>query len=268
MQFARRACTFWQGSIFRLSPGRVGGLASGYDQTNMRASRLIVIALLSMSTLAFGQAEQSTAAQQKAVQAPTSQSSASPKTNDKCPCKPWTVVDSANTSKQLKESQPPSKVYTNKDVKDPASADATAAANSGAAPSGTVQMVQTAKTQPAVPNAGDVPVQTPAAFKAQGDAYKNQILLEKQKVAAIKNHVTNLKYQFDSWATSFAQDGGAESCWTVEYYSYKDWCDTGRNLKAQYDAAQGQLKQEKANLRKMQEAIRRKGYGNAVYDPD
>ena len=111
-------------------------------------------------------------------------------------------------------------------------------------------------------------MQSPAAFKAQGDVFKNQILQEKQKLAAIQDRITDLKYQFDTWAASFAQDGGAESCWTTDYYLYKDWCDTGRNLKAQYDAAQVQLQKEKARLEQMQEAIRRKGYGNAVYDPD
>ena len=45
-------------------------------------------------------------------------------------------------------------------------------------------------------------------------------------------------------------------------------CDRGRILKAQYDAAQAQLKQQKASLEKIQEEIRRKGYGKVVYDPD
>jgi hypothetical protein len=39
-------------------------------------------------------------------------------------------------------------------------------------------------------------------------------------------------------------------------------------LKAQYEATQQQLTQEKARLEQMQEDIRRKGYGNGVYDPD
>jgi hypothetical protein len=39
-------------------------------------------------------------------------------------------------------------------------------------------------------------------------------------------------------------------------------------LKAQYEASERQLTQEKAKLEHMQEDIRRKGYGNGVYDPD
>ena len=62
----------------------------------------------------------------------------------------------------------------------------------------------------------------------------------------------------------------APLCWTSSYTSpyYKDWCDTGRNLKAHYDASQRQLDQEKLRLDQIQENIRRKGYGNAIYDPD
>lgn len=98
--------------------------------------------------------------------------------------------------------------------------------------------------------------------------FRNQILLEKEKIIDIQNHITDLKYQFDEWTSEFSQNDGALECWTSMYSSEKDWCDTGRNLKAQYDGAQTQLAQEKARLEQMQEVIRRKGYGNAVYDPD
>jgi len=77
-----------------------------------------------------------------------------------------------------------------------------------------------------------------------------------------------LKRQFANWRAGFARENEAFSCWTSLYSVYQDYCDTGRNLKAQYEAAQSQLAQEKARLEQMQENIRRKGYGNAIYDPD
>jgi hypothetical protein len=51
-------------------------------------------------------------------------------------------------------------------------------------------------------------------------------------------------------------------------YYYKDYCDVGKNLRAQIEAAQRQLAQQKTNLENMQEDIRRKGYGNSIYEPD
>jgi len=101
--------------------------------------------------------------------------------------------------------------------------------------------------------------------------FKNQMKVEKGKVIDIQNRVTDLKQQFDDWSTAYAQDPyDAQACATSQYYTpyYKDWCDAGRKLKAQYDAAQVQLTQEKSRLEQMQENIRRKGYGNGIYDPD
>jgi hypothetical protein len=228
-------------------------------------NRLGIAATLLMGALAFGQTDQPASPPQSTT--PTAnQTSPSQPTNDKCPCKPRTVVDAANASKQKAESEPPAKIYRNKDVKDPAEASATAAQT--AAPASTSKSTHASTS---AQKESPAPVQSPAAFKAQGDVYKNQILLEKEKIADIQNRITELKYEFDTWSSSVAQDpADASLCWTSSYSApyYKDWCDTGRNLKAQYDAAQNQLKQERANLEKMQEAIRRKGYGNAVYDPD
>jgi len=107
-------------------------------------------------------------------------------------------------------------------------------------------------------------------FEAQGKIFQNQVKVQKGKIIDIQNDITSLKNEFDAWSTGFAQDDEAQACWTSTYYTpyYKDWCDRGRNLKAQYEASERQLAQEKAKLEKMQEDIRRKGYGNGVYDPD
>lgn len=94
--------------------------------------------------------------------------------------------------------------------------------------------------------------------------------MEKGKIVDIHNRIVKVKNQFAAWSAQFSQDADAPACWTSSYYTpyYKDWCDTGRTLKAQYDVEQTQLAEEKARLEQMQENIRRKGYGNAVYDPD
>jgi len=231
---------------------------------------LRIAAALLIGALAFGQTDQPPSTPQSTPQPSANKTSPPRQTNDKCPCQPWTAVDAANASRQKVESEAPAKVYRNKDLKDPAETSVTSEGTP--APASVPKSTPVAPTSPqsesTVPSA---PLQSPASFKAQGDVYRNQILLEKEKVADIQSHITYLKYQFDMWSSSLAQDPtDASLCWTSSYNTpyYKDWCDTGRNLKAQYDAAQSQLKQEKANLEKMQEEIRRKGYGNAVYDPD
>lgn len=79
-----------------------------------------------------------------------------------------------------------------------------------------------------------------------------------------------IQYRFDQWRIESAYDGDAPMCWTSNYNTayYKGWCDTGRNLKAQYDNLQIRLDQERARLDHLQDSIRRKGYGTQIYDPD
>jgi hypothetical protein len=246
--------------------------------------KLMFIAPLLACALAFGQAGQSTTAQpnpapsrnaqQPAAQQPTAPPPAKPR-----PTTPQSVADAARASKQAQQSAPPAKVYRNKDVKDPADAGspATGDHNAAATPTAKPVIAQTAAKTTAPPTAqpaaqtADDEIKKDRAFEAQGLIFKNQMKVEKGKIIDIQNRIRDLKYQFDAWSTEYAQDPtDAQVCWTSQYYTpyYQDWCDTGRNLKAQYDAAQVQLEQEKAHLEQMQENIRRKGYGNAIYDPD
>jgi hypothetical protein len=233
-------------------------------QPAMRAFSSFV-ALLLMSVLAFGQAGQSPSAQSNAAQQPSGQQPTAVKPR---PATPQSVADAARASRQAQESAPPTKVFRNKDVKDPSDAGSAANADHSAAATPAAHPVvaqTTAKT------ADDDQIRKDRAFEAQGLVFKNQMKVEKAKIIDIQNRVSDLRYQFDAWSTSYAQDPyDAEACATSQYYTpyYKDWCDTGRNLKAQYDAAQVQLEQGKAHLEQMQENIRRKGYGNAIYDPD
>jgi hypothetical protein len=227
-------------------------------------SNLALVVMFLASTLVFGQADGSSTAPTPIAQPSTSQQ---PSAQLPVKLQPQrSVADAARASRESKESTSSAKIYRNKDVKAPASADGSPTEIAGAAAQSTVVG---APSQPGA-QAADEQVKKDRAFEAQAAVFKSQMVVEKGKVVDIQNRLVSLKYQFDSWSMEYAQDSDAPACWTSAYNSpyYKDWCDTGRNLKAQYDATQVQLKQEKARLEKMQESIRRKGYGNAVYDPD
>ncbi len=220
-----------------------------------------------VSALAFGQADQPTTARQPASQQPTTQHPPAQQSATPRPIKPQSVADTARASNLPHESPPPGKVYRNKDVRDPADA---VSSPTGAAAASAAQTAAAKTTSQPAAQASDDLMKKDAAFESQGKIFKSQILVEKGKIIQIQNHITDLKNQFAAWSAEFSQDYEAPMCWTAASSSpyYKDWCDTGRNLKAQYEAAQHQLGQEKARLEQMQEDIRRKGYGNSVYDPD
>ena len=217
--------------------------------------RLTIIGSLLMSTLAFGQSDQPTTAQPSAQQPATLQPAKDARS---------ALDNAARASRQLQQSTPPAKVYKNNDLIDLEESDDTAPAGNGqpAAPG-----IRHATPQPAAQTA-DSFVQKAKAFEAQGKIYQNQIRVEKGKIVGIQNHITNLKRQFARWGSGFSANDDGHVCWTSLYGAYKDYCDTGRNLKAQYDAALAQLAQEKVRLDQMQENIRHEGYGNAIYDPD
>jgi hypothetical protein len=209
--------------------------------------RLKMLAPMLLIGLAFAQANDPATSQAPAPQAN--------------PAPGQSVAGAAATAKQLKETTPPPKVYRNKDMKaegDGIPADVPAnAAGTAAAPA-----------SPPAANSEDALAQKTKSFEAQGNIFRSQVLAEKSKILGIQSHIADVKNQFTLWGGSFTQDYGGATCWSDQYYVNKDWCDRGRNLQAEYQAAQRQLEQEKAKLGHLQESIRRKGYGNAVYDPD
>jgi hypothetical protein len=230
-----------------------------------------LIAALLWGALAFGQADQGTTAQPSSNPQAIAAQATPPPTAKEQRGTTHSVADAARASKQAKQSTPPAKVYRNRDLKDPN--DAANASPTSAAAAQTASLPAPHAIAPTPVSTAlqtDAEVQKDRAFEAQARVFKNQILVEKGKIVDIQNRMRSLKSQFDAWSASYAQDGDAQACWTSAYYSpyYRDWCDTGRNLKAQYDASLRQLDQEKIRLEKMQENIRRQGYGNAVYDPD
>ena len=171
------------------------------------------------------------------------------------------MAAAASASKQARDAAPPMKVIRNHDLNDGSNPP-----NAAKSESKSNQAEQTA----AQAKEAQQDEQNVRLFENRGKVFQNQVKVQKGKIIGIQNRMTSLKNQFDAWSTSFSQDSDAPACWTSTYYTpyYKSWCDAGRNLKSQYDAAQAQLAQEKARLEAMQENIRRKGYGNAVYDPD
>lgn len=222
-----------------------------------------------MTASAFGQTNQqpgtaeaasaqATAPQPANSQPLNAQPANSPPANPK-PIKPSAVVAAAAASKLARESAPPTKVIRNHDLNDGTSP-----------PEAPKSTPDEAAAQAAQHKASEEEKRKVEQFETQGKTFQNQIKVEKGKIIGIQNHITSIKNQFAAWSAQFSQDPDAQACWTSTYYTpyYKAWCDTGRNLKAQYDASQLQLTQEKARLEQMQENIRRKGYGNSVYDPD
>lgn len=162
---------------------------------------------------------------------------------------PQSVADAARASRQASESAPPAQVYRNKDVRDPGEP----------SPSG-----------PPAKTSDEMFTDQDRQFQAQGTSYKNEILAQEAKIVSIQNHIDEVESQFADWTTWHTDISDLSLCWTdlgTTYY-YKDYCDVGKGLRAQAEAAKGQLAEEKARLAGMQEYIRRQGYGNAVYEPD
>jgi hypothetical protein len=216
-----------------------------------------------MPLLAVGKATQQPSAPQSSDAQPSTSQAASPQPANPKSIKPSAVAAAADASRQARDSSPPIKVIRNDDLND--DADSPETANSEPKPNGATAQHKLIEDKTTRDEERKV-----RQFYAQGLTFKNQVKVQKGKIADIQNRMTSLKNQFAAWSAGFAQDSEAQACWTSTYYTpyYKDWCDRGRNLKAQYEQLQRQLAQEKAKLEQMQENIRRAGYGNAVYDPD
>jgi hypothetical protein len=229
---------------------------------------LKMIAPLLICALAFSQTDQPTNTQLPTPPHPVGIPAKAQKLT-RPPARPPSVAEAARSSKRLRESAPPAKIYRNKDVREHADARQTTADSPGDATASQAGLTPVTSRSAATAASGN-PLQSPAAFASQGITLRNQVRVQKGKIIDIRNEITRLKAQFAEWSAGFLEDQVSPVCWTTLHDSpyYLAWCDTGRSLKAQYDGSQRQLEQEKTRLRQMQEAIRRKGYGNAISDPD
>ena len=227
------------------------------------------VTLLTVSVLAFGQVERCPGTPQAASQAmstptagqPQSEQSAHPSPSAR---QPQTVAGAALASKEARDSHPHEKVFHNKDIVDTEESAKTQsnAAGSSGKPSSPARSAKKPGPDNAPPS--------PKAFEAQGNAFKQQILSEKGKIARLQNQTRNLYQDYAAWSVDHWERINPAGCWApgADESSLADWCAEGRNLKAAYDNSQQQLTQEKSRLTQMQEEIRQKGYGNGVYDPD
>jgi len=225
---------------------------------------LEMIGCLLLTAVVLGQTNQQPSGSQSTTAQPTTAQPGAPVTAqpaNQAPVKPSAVAAAASASRLARESAPPTKVIRNHDIQD---------GNSTPDAGQSEPKPKDAAAQAAQDKPTQEDNRTPQQFEAQGNTFKNQIKVQKGKIIDIQNHIASVKNQFAVWSAGFAQDDEAQACWTSTYYTpyYRDWCDRGRNLKAQYEASQRQLAQEKARLEQMQENIRHAGYGNAVYDPD
>jgi hypothetical protein len=225
--------------------------------------RLGMLGWVLMPLLAFGQATQQPSAPPSSDAQPSTSQSASPQPANAKPIKPSAVAAAATASRQARDSAPPIKVIRNDDWSH--DADLPEPAKSEPKSNDTTTQHKLIEDRTAREEERKV-----RQFYSQGLVFKNQVKVQKGKIVDIQNHMTSLKNRFAAWSAGFVQDSDAQACWTSTYYTpyYRDWCDRGRNLKAQYEQLQHQLAQEKAKLEQMQEKIRRAGYGNGVYDPD
>jgi len=229
--------------------------------------------MLLVATVAFAQSDQPAQqpAAQPPAQPPASQPAATPQTPRRVPAKAaQSLADVARASKRAHESAPPTKVYRNKDVRDPADVTGSATPNSGAAVSAGGSTPTKTAASPQARTADEEILQKEEAFETQGKILRSQVLAQMAKIAGIKNNIQRIQDQFVDWTTWYSDDGDVSLCWTSQgdTYYYKSYCDVGKNISGQAEAAQRQLAQEKTNLENMQEDIRRKGYGNAIYEPE
>jgi len=205
--------------------------------------------ILLLASVAFAQAAQPlpSSPAQPSAPPPTVQQTPGPPQGKP----PQSPADAARASREAAESAPATKIYRNKDVRDPANE-------------------LNRATPPSAPAKAGDEVDKNRQFEAQGSTYKDQILAQEAKIVSIQNHIDELESQFADWTTWHTDVSDVSLCWTDlgNTYYYKPYCDVGKGIRAQTETAQAQLAQEKARLADMQEYIRRQGYGNAVYEPD
>jgi hypothetical protein len=225
---------------------------------------------LLLSALAFGQAGQPTIPQQPPAPEPTGQQSTPQQPAKAAPARPKSVADAARASREATEAAPPQKVYRNTDLTDGSDAGGIPG-NAGVpvAPPARTTPPRTA-SRPATRTADGISLQKDRAFESQGNVFKRQILVQKTKIITLQNQTQSLSGQFNAWSVRHSYRFNPAICWTSEYTDpyIKDWCEIGIRLQAAYETSQRQLAEEKERLEQMQEDIRHKGYGNAVYDPD
>ena len=223
---------------------------------------LAIVGWLLITALAFSQANQQPTSSQPPGAQTTNTQPANAQPANQPHIKPSAVAAAASASKSARDSAAPIKVIRNHDISDGSSTSENDKPKPKPSDVTSVRAAQDREDQEE-----DRKVQQ---FEAQGRTFQNQIKVEKGKIVDIQNRITSLKNQFAAWSAEFSQDSEASACWTSAYSEpyYKDWCDTGRNLKAQYDASQSSVRTGEGSARTNAGEHPARGYGTAVYDPD
>jgi hypothetical protein len=165
-----------------------------------------------MPLLAVGKATQQPSAPQSSDAQPSTSQAASPQPANPKSIKPSAVAAAADASRQARDSSPPIKVIRNDDLND--DADSPETANSEPKPNDATAQHKLIEDKTTRDEERKV-----RQFYAQGLTFKNQVKVQKGKIADIQNRMTSLKNQFAAWSAGFAQDSEAQACWTSTYYT-------------------------------------------------
>lgn len=95
---------------------------------------------------------------------------------------------------------------------------------------------------------------TPAQHEKLGERWKAQILSQKQVIASMQNEITQL-----SSSVHYAGENCLANC--------GKWNRRQQQKQARVESMKAQLEVQTHRLEEMQEAARKQGFGNAVYDP-
>jgi len=98
------------------------------------------------------------------------------------------------------------------------------------------------------------PVDGAAKHEVLGEHWKSRILMQKQTVTSLQNEITQLN-------SSIRYAGAACRANCVK------WNEHQERKQEQVESMKAQLELQTRRLEEMQEAARKQGFGNAVYDP-
>jgi hypothetical protein len=94
----------------------------------------------------------------------------------------------------------------------------------------------------------------PGAQKNPPEYWKSRILSQKNLIASLKNDIDSL-----SASIQYAPGNCVSGC--------VEWNERQQQKQQQVDGMKVQLQEQEKQLEEMQEAARKQGYGNSVYDP-
>ena len=168
-------------------------------------------------------------------------------------CQAQSLGDVARQQKLKKSAASPAerRVITNEDIQSSGTASAATggtAKEQGPAPTGSAAKTSTDKSA------------TTKDSRPSAEEVKEEVRAQKQKVSLLEAQIKDLQRELEKWK-------GVDCSQYVDQEG-RSWCEILRKRIAEIDRLKSKLEQERKTVEDMQEAARRLGYGNAVYDPD